>query len=43
MIRTPHNRAYEPVPEFLKAGAQHSDAKVVARVIDTCFEERYTR
>lgn len=38
MLYTLYARACDPVPGFLKAGGQHTDAQIVELVLSTCFD-----
>lgn len=38
MLYTLYARACDPVPGFLKAGGQHTDAQIVELVLNTCFD-----
>jgi hypothetical protein len=38
ILYTVYARACDPVLEFLKMGGQHSDAQIIALVMNTCFE-----
>jgi hypothetical protein len=38
ILYTLYARACDPVLEFLKMGAQHTDAQIVDLVLSTCFE-----
>jgi TetR/AcrR family transcriptional regulator, regulator of autoinduction and epiphytic fitness len=38
VLYTLYARACDPVPQFLKAGGQHSDEQIIELVISTCFE-----
>lgn len=38
VLYTLYARACDPVPRFLKAGGQHTDAQIVDLVLSTCFD-----
>ena len=38
VLYTLYSRACDPVPGFLKAGGQHTDAEIVELVLSTCFD-----
>ena len=38
VLYTLYSRACDPVPGFLKAGGQHTDAEIVEIVLSTCFD-----
>jgi TetR/AcrR family transcriptional regulator of autoinduction and epiphytic fitness len=43
VLYTLYARACDPVPGFLKAGGQHTDAEIVELVLATCFDGLATR
>jgi TetR/AcrR family transcriptional regulator, regulator of autoinduction and epiphytic fitness len=43
VLYTLYARACDPVLEFLKLGNQHSDAQIIALVMQTCFEGLHAR
>lgn len=38
VLYTLYARACDPVPQFLKAGGQHTDEQIIELVMSTCFE-----